>query len=167
VRRSPARSWAVTLGALVAALAVEGWFAPAAHATCGDYLAHPTDGAHPRHTMPRQQPGTPDMPGQHAPAAVPFEASGEGDVPEPPPCRRCPHEPGTPGKAPCEGPWCSDNHAPPPAPPTTIERTSDHWACLWSLLRPGTPDRVWLAFLREQSMRVHHVFPIYHPPRAA
>jgi hypothetical protein len=78
------------------------------------------------------------------------------------PCQRCPREP---GKPPCRGPWCSDAPVPMPVPPSTVEHVEQQWACWWAAQRGADGEPMDLHVLRDDQDRIHHVFPIYHPPR--
>jgi len=80
----------------------------------------------------------------------------------PAPCRQCPM---APGDTPCQGPWCSGSHLPMPVPPTTIDNVQDHWACWRSTGAHDNGEHVGLNLPHDQLDRVHHVFPIFHPPR--
>ena len=81
------------------------------------------------------------------------------------PCGRCPLS-DEPGRRTCQGPFCSENHTPAPAPTTTPKVVQESWACLWSLLSLGDTDPAGLASFIDAGPRVHHVSSIFHPPRA-
>jgi hypothetical protein len=81
-------------------------------------------------------------------------------------CQRCPYSPVTPGNLPCRGPWCSDGRAPIAPAPTTVERPLDQWGLCHGEIALGNSEAIPHEFLRDCAERVHHVSPIYHPPRS-
>jgi hypothetical protein len=136
------------------------WVPSRAHASCGDYITMARD-----HDLSVVH-GAPQLvydDNQVVPDALPHRLSGlaQHEPAQPLPCRKCP---AAPGQAPCQGPWCSGSHVPMPAPPTTTASVLDPWTLGGSLevLEQVPADR---SLLAEQRGRVHHVFPVFHPPR--
>jgi hypothetical protein len=151
------RTWT----AIAIALAASVWCAPSrALASCGDYITMTRDHG------PFQAPAAPQfVQNDSSRLETEFVRDVLGrlaqHVPAPSlPCQKCPV---APGQAPCQGPWCSGNHVPIPAPPTTVGPLQDAWACGFDVLAARTP--VGVSLLAEQRGRVHHVFPVFHPPR--
>lgn len=152
-----AYSWVLTAAAAVLALVGQGWLAPVARASCGDYV-----------TIVRPD-GTvvPPM-ANHGPVST-SSTPTTGVSPQTPPrlpCGRCPLS-DAPGRRTCQGPFCSENHTPAPAPSTTVKNVQESWACLWSLLNLADANPARLASSVDAGRRVHHVSSIFHPPRAA
>jgi hypothetical protein len=52
-------------------------------------------------------------------------------------------------------------------PPTTAEVSHDPWALYGTVPLAGDPEPTAHALAGDAANRVHHVFPIYHPPRPA
>jgi len=52
-----------------------------------------------------------------------------------------------------------------PVPASTVDNVNDNWACWWSSNAHQTGEQIGLQLLHDQQARVHHVFPIFHPPR--
>ena len=170
MRQAATRIWALTA---VAALLTSGPFTPAARASCGDYvtISHgngpPAPHDRPQHHSDgRGMPGQEGQPGERF-SARPAHALDGPAAPRPSPCPRCPNQPAEPGKAPCRGPACSHGPMPLPVPTTAGEGPQDHWACWQSLLGLAASESVERHCLRDRTGRVHHVFPVYHPPRPA
>ena len=96
------------------------------------------------------------------------DAGGDGSLrPDAPPLKagRPLENQGVPGRTPCQGPWCSENHRPAPTPTTTIERAEEAWASLWSAISPADADSCPLgADVGRYELRQHAGF-IFHPPR--
>jgi hypothetical protein len=126
-----------------------------ARATCGDYVSMP------QHGQPSANHGFSF--GGVISSLVPMGGAARGFGEMPPPCRRCP---AAPGKQPCQGPWCSDNHAPMTPPTTTSPSPHQEWALRSFSDLLDASAAIPLGFFRDHADRVHHVFPIYHPPRA-
>jgi hypothetical protein len=150
--------------ALLAALLAAAWLVPASvQASCGDYLTMLQHSDSPVHFAASEtSPGTPpnSLPQTQVKNAAPSE------LPLRHPCERCPRNPGRPGNIPCQGPSCSGNSNPVTLPTTTAETPRDRAICTtprWL----GEPEAIPCALLREHAHRVHHAFPIYHPPRSA
>jgi hypothetical protein len=135
-------------------------------ATCGDYV-----------TMARHQVGSVPQPAVFEPETPKPTVAVDRELPQmtggkavrletsrPLPCRQCP---ATPGQAPCQGPWCSGSHRPLTVPTTTTPSPREDSAVCASMPRFGTSEPIAHAFLDDQAARIHHVLPIYHPPRSA
>jgi hypothetical protein len=148
MRRSQVRAWLFLATITAGTLAAQEWLAPSfAHASCGDYLTF---------VGPDGKP----LPGHGARSASPSEAP-QGPVRVP--CGTCPQR--LPGSPPCQGPWCTDNHPPAPAPTTTIERLQETWASLAAVLGHTDIDSAPFALAFEHHSRIHHVPAIDPPPR--
>jgi hypothetical protein len=135
-------------------------------ATCGDYV---TMARHQGVSVPQPAVSAPEMPAATVAAdhELPQLTRGKGvrlETSRPLPCRQCP---ATPGQAPCQGPWCSGSHSPLTVPATTAPSPREDSAVCDSLPRFGTSEPIAHAFLDDQAARIHHVLPIYHPPRSA
>jgi hypothetical protein len=162
---SALQSWARPFAAGVLALAVLGWCAPSrSAASCGDYLTmtpgHGQPSGHdsmvPSFTIVSQRTDAQQTNSLLASPIAPIA------YPELPPCQRCPQEP---GKPPCRGPWCSGGPEPLPVPPSTAEQPQEQWAYWWLSHIGADHRRIALYLLSDTQDRVHHVLPIYHPPR--
>jgi hypothetical protein len=163
MRYATARTWVQYPAATLAALLALGWCAPTrALASCGDHVTivrHRGDPL-PNGFYPRTAANS--LPTAREQLHLGNNERVRNETSRPVPCPQCP---ATPGQAPCEGPWCSGSHAPLPAP-TTVEHGQDHWACWWSALLFADAQRCAHNAIRDPLNRTHHVFPIYHPPRA-
>jgi hypothetical protein len=165
MRRAAFQSRISRSAAVLAALLTFGWIAPSrALATCGDYIAMPGHHGQPAAEAPDFASGTPR---RGVPAALELpqllsEKLVRTDTSPPQPCRQCP---AAPGQAPCPGPWCSGSHSPLTVPPTTVEGPRQDNAVCWAAPRCSDSETIPHAFLDEQVARIHHVLPIYHPPR--
>jgi hypothetical protein len=166
MRRAAFQSRISRLAAALAVFLTLGWFAPSrALATCGDYIA--MSGQHGQHSTQAPE-FAPEIstPGFHIARELPqllSEKSVRHDPVRPSPCRQCP---AAPGQAPCQGPWCSGSHSPLTVPPTTVESPRQDNAVCWSMPCLGDAEPITHAFLDEHAARIHHVLPIYHPPRS-
>jgi hypothetical protein len=173
MRQVAIQSRALLRTAILASLAALGWFAPTrVEASCGDYVTIVPHGAVPmQHRMPisGHTPATQgqDIPTNFTPRHAPDRLGSTQHVPLPSaPCRQCPFDPANPGNAPCQGPWCSGNHGPLTVPATTHESPREDSAVCGSVPRVGDAKPIPHAFLDDQAARIHHVVPIYHPPRS-
>jgi hypothetical protein len=159
MQRASYQSRMLRSGTLLAALLAVLWYAPLpAHASCGDYVTVAT----PHGTKPAVHPS--GMPQSGGPSRPP---GTRGQQPSLPPCQQCPFRPAAPGNPPCQGPWCSGSHLPMAPPTTTVERSSEQCALCETVTLLSHPEPIPRAFLRDQADRVHHVSPIYRPPRTA
>jgi hypothetical protein len=148
----------------VALLSLE-WFAPSrVLATCGDYLTmrHHSDTAQQIPALPVFDTGLPTFPTEPELAQLLRHDLVRRETSRPVPCQQCP---AAPGEAPCQGPWCSGNHAPMPVPTAPVENSQDPWACWWSATQGAEGQQLHRIVLDAELNRVHHVFPIFHPPR--
>jgi hypothetical protein len=169
MRRPTIQSCARACAAVLAALAV-GCVAPSrVLATCGDYIAMNAHGSPSEpHAMPHWLPSNSVIAGHNAPPLrTAVLLPGEGALPAPAPCGQCPGPSGSPFRVPCQGSWCSGSNAPMTPPTTVVEGPHDPWCLCCSAAILNHADTISHAFLRGHSDRVHHVFPIYHPPRPA
>jgi hypothetical protein len=137
--RLAATYWLRTLAGVLLALLVADVLAPArATASCGDYvMVQGYSGHNTPHSRPAAKPGR--------------------SVPDPEPV-----------EAPCRGPNCSGSPAPLSLPISTT--TPDRHDQLDGLFAVATPPRFDSHALpqEEESCRlIHHVAPIFHPPRSA
>lgn len=158
------RPWVQSAIAVLTALVAMGWCAPSrALATCGDYVMSGHGATEPHESAPLPVFDASSRPLDHE-ALPPLLGSAftARTLAKPAPCRQCPT---SPGDAPCEGPWCSGSHQPMPVPPTTVDNVQDHWACWRSTTARDTGMQVGLRMPNDRLDRVHHVFPIFHPPR--
>jgi hypothetical protein len=157
--------YSVALAALAAACV-----APSrVQAACGDYLTMtPHGGTLNSHGITNSMPRDFGM-REYGVAAPQTAAVLARDVaaPAPVPCGQCPDGSGSPARVPCQGPWCSGSNAPLTPPTTVVETLQDPWGLCCSAALLNHADSISHAFLRGHSDRVHHVFPIYHPPRRA
>jgi hypothetical protein len=175
MRRVAIKSRVRAAAGILSTLLAIGWCAPmTVDASCGDYLIRPSpNGPTVPHDAPRSAPDDFGMPDHGIPTGVwrPFTASSPKlsphDVWLPRPCHRCPHNPVSPDERPCHGPWCSGIPSPMIPLPTSVERPYQQWAFAGSAPSPGESGPIPHAFLCKQANRVHHVFPVYHPPRSA
>jgi hypothetical protein len=143
-------------------------FAPArALAACGDHVTMARQPGDAVPLAPVYVPATP-TPILSAARGAPELLAGQAirhEMPRPIPCPRCP---ATPDQPPCQGPSCSGSQSPLTVPATTAPGPHDDTAvCWWSVPRFGDTDPIPYAFLDYQAARIHHVLPIYHPPRSA
>jgi hypothetical protein len=158
------QSRALQSAAALVALLTLGWFAPSrALATCGDYLTmrHHSDTGQQIPALPVFDTGLPTH-GFPTDTELLRHELFRRETSRPVPCQRCPT---APGEAPCQGPWCSGNHAPMPVPTAPVENSQDPWACWWFAPLAAEGQQVHRAGLDAELNRVHHVFPIFHPPR--
>jgi hypothetical protein len=126
-----------------------------ARASCGDYVS--VGGSH----------GQPDMAPHDAPRPSPHvdESGLPGSLTHVRPALPCSRCPAAPGKSPCQGPWCSNSPAPLPAPVTAGGAEPDGWACWWQEAGAPAPDMIRRGPNDSCFIRIHHVDPIFHPPR--
>jgi hypothetical protein len=151
--------------AALAVLLILGWFAPSrALATCGDYLTMRHHGGTEQSQLPLFANGasTQALPTDSELLQLLPHAPIRGETTRPVPCQQCP---ASPGEAPCQGPWCSGSHAPMPVPTAPVETSQDSWACWWSAQQAAQGQQLHRTMLDADLNRVHHVFPIFHPPR--
>jgi hypothetical protein len=144
MRRTAVIVWLVVMAFAAVVPLVREHFAPAtAHLSCGSYVTITPNGQ--------------DAGGDESlrPAAPPLKV----------PCGCGQHNP-SPGRTPCQGPWCSENHGPAPTPTTTVERADHGWACLWSALGLADADSQILAADPGRQQLVRRAGFIFHPPRA-
>lgn len=143
-----------TVAAVALALAVYGWAAPAARASCGDYVTMPGQHHEPGETQVTQ-PAAHTI--RHAlshnrqPTAIPI------------PCG-CPSRPEAP---PCRGPWCSGHPQPAPAPTSTVEKPHETWAICSMIGRLDRTHSIAARPVATTDRGCPFVLRIYHPPRAA
>jgi hypothetical protein len=164
--------WVLRAVAAVAALLAMGWYAPSqALASCGDYVTitsgHRLSGQHNQSPPSELPPPVFDESSRFADREAMSLRLGTTFVAREParpsPCRQCPSQP---SDAPCQGPWCSGNHLPMPVPvPTTANNVEDHVACWAAGDMTCSSEQIGLHVLCDQLHRVHHIFPIFHPPR--
>jgi hypothetical protein len=170
MRYATTRSWAFYPAATLAALLGLGWCAPMrALGSCGDYVTMSSHASSSTpHSIPYLRSGDFGTARHNAP---PFEttAMGGDDValPAPVPCGQCPERTGSPGRVPCQGPWCSGSNDPMTPPTSVVERPLDPWGLCCSAAILKRADSFSHTFLRGDSDRIHHVSPIYRPPRSA
>ena len=170
-----ARSRLLPFAALITALLAAGWCAPAtAHASCGDHVTiMPGHGPHFVREMASLRAMISDashsegQPRSLAGSMLLGSRASAETTPRSAPCGRCPFSPAGPERVPCRGPWCSGGPSPMNSPPTTAEGPCEQKALSGSALQPGHGVAMRLAFGQDQGWPVHHVFPIYHPPRIA
>jgi hypothetical protein len=150
--------------AALAGLLVMGWCAPSRLlASCGDYVTsgHGRSAPHEMSPLPVFDVNTPLLDREGLPQML-NTAFAVRNLARPGPCQQCPM---APSDTPCQGPWCSGSHVPMPVLPSTIEHVQDHWAC-WGSAEANDPgEQVGLHVFQDQQDRIHHVFPIFHPPR--
>jgi hypothetical protein len=163
------------VAAIALAMLAVGWFAPArATASCGDYVARTPGGSMPAHPeAPRLPDQVPDTPLDARLIHFSTQLAG-GDlllnrVPArmPAPCVPCQGRPARPDAPPCEGPWCSGSHRPLTPPPSPVQRPHEQWPWCGTGARPDASEALPHAGPHGQADRVHHVFPVFHPPRPA
>jgi hypothetical protein len=160
---SALQSWARPLAVGVLALALLGWCAPLrSAASCGDYVTmtpgHGQPSGH-EFAMPLFNIVTPHTDDAQPTGSLLASTRTPIAYPDLPPCQRCP------GKPPCRGPWCSGGPEPLPVPPSTVEQPQEQWAYWWLSHFGADHRRIALYLQSDTQDRVHHVFPIYHPPR--
>jgi hypothetical protein len=164
MRRTAFQPWACVRAAIVVSLAVLGWFVPAqSFASCGDYVTMVP------HTTPAQQGSPPPVTGSPAPShdaisQVHEQMLGTQEFAQPAPCRRCPSRPTQPGK-PCQGPWCSNQNSPLSVPPSTSPAPRDDNGVCAPTAQPSDSEAISHDLATNRAARVHHVFPIDHPPK--
>lgn len=150
---SIARTWSPILTALAVLLVHTALGPGVVHASCGDYVTVTVVGD-----------GQPVR--QHAPTAE-VTTTGRG-APQtgsirPSPCSRCPM---VPGKAPCQGPWCSGSHAPLVPPVVNVQYIVDPCICrrvILALEQSAAPSCAADATARG----IEWIDSIFHPPRVA
>jgi hypothetical protein len=157
--------------ALAAALVSIGCFAPTrAHASCGDYV---TIGAHHGAALDYGTPHVAIFGWSTHDVAAPSRAQRDEQpavaavAPVAPACGHCPLRPHSPGNVPCQGPGCSSYPGPLATPPSIVETSGKQWGALelpTVLVEIGQIPHRYLSTLLD---RVHHVVPVYHPPRSA
>lgn len=171
--RAAIRSRTLTHTAILAMVVAVASFAPTpALASCGDYVTvSPHAAPHVDHVM--RSPIAIDL---HATSRqgvtrddMSDEAAGIAAAPTPirTRCGQCPRDPASPGKAPCRGPWCSNNPGPLATPPPTVERSYQQSGLFQPAASPEQPDAIPLDASREPAHGIRHIFAIYHPPRPA
>jgi hypothetical protein len=151
--------------AALAVLLILGWLIPSrALATCGDYLTmrHHADTGQPLFPAFGTGLSTQVLPADSELLQMLQDIGVRGETTRPVPCQQCP---ASPGEAPCQGPWCSGSHAPMPVPTAPVETSQDTWACWWSAHQAAQGQQLHRTMLDADLNRVHHVFPIFHPPR--
>jgi hypothetical protein len=173
--RTVATSRVRITAAIALAMLALGWLAPArAFASCGDYVSMTPHGSMPaHHDAPPPMVHDSVMPVSGSWDPVPAWLAG-GDlllnrVPArmPAPCVPCQGRPAAPDAPPCEGPWCSGSHRPLTPPPTPVERPHEQWPWCGAGAVPDDSGALPHAGPHGPADRVHHVFPVFHPPRPA
>ena len=136
---------------MVLAFVALGWIAPAARASCGDYV------------VMHSQPAEPVSQVLSHPAANAARlALLSLEVPR----SACSHCPARPDAPPCRGPWCSGNSQPINVPMTTVDRPHETWAIAGVGTRLDN-SRPMPFVVNAGDGRCHvFVFRVYHPPRA-
>ncbi len=141
-------SWPLLAAITGAALTLDASVWPSVvRGSCGDYVTvlSPTETPMPHHDA---RPSTVPETQQSVPSA---------------PCSRCPF---APNKDPCQGASCSGDQAPLVPPVTTVDRHHESWACWSGMLTPSRSDGVPVRRCSSPLLRIHHIDPIFHPPRA-
>ncbi len=158
--------------AILATLVAVGWSAPSGvYASCGDYVTmRPHSDPSIEQTMPPPNPSESGVRGTVGIShLIQQPATGAGlaeSAPAPAPCRQCPYQP-APGRGPCRGPWCSGNSSPLAAPPSAAPRSVEQADLFQLAALPAAHDLVLHAYLSGHADAIHHIVPIYHPPRSA